>query len=207
MVLQIPQSLARFKQIELAAGTHVFKPGDNCQNFFYLLEGSIRVDMLAHSGRSIMLYRFGAGETCVLTTACLFSQEKYSASATVEASVKAIMVSASEFQAELVANTEFRDIVFKTFALRMSSLMSKIDDVAFTPLDIRLATRLLELTGNEENIAVVTHEQLALDIGSAREVVSRRLKAWEKKNWVVNQRGLIKIIEQDHLRFLIKTSE
>ena len=94
-----PACISKAHQVSLKAGTQVFGAGDPCRNFYFLLEGSIRVDLISRNGKSIMLYRFGEGETCILTTSCLLGGEDYSAEAHVEKDTVAIAVPESEFQA------------------------------------------------------------------------------------------------------------
>ena len=186
--------------IELPENTPVFSPGDQCSKFFYLLSGSVRVDMLSKSGKEILLYRVNPGETCVITTACLISRERYSASATIEKKSRVCVVDAENFQEALVKSSAFRNLVFKTFADRMAALLSKIEEISFTPLEARLAKRLLELDDDQKNVLKVTHEQLAQDLGSAREVISRKLSLWEKQKLIHRQRGKIQLVYVEQLK-------
>ncbi|MEE9375113.1 MAG: Crp/Fnr family transcriptional regulator [Rhizobiaceae bacterium] len=196
--MQIPTFLAKAHKVSLQAGQQVFTAGDPCRNFYYLLEGSVRVDLIARNGKSIMLYRFGAGETCILTTSCLLGGADYNAEAHVEEETIALAMPHHEFQSLLGTSEGFRKLVFGSFATRLASMMNRIDEVAFSPLDNRLAHRLLELS-NEQGQVQATHEQLAADIGSAREVVSRRLGNWQKSSLIERYRGGLKIVSKKGL--------
>lgn len=196
-----PDCLSQAQPVHLKPGDKVFGVGDPCQNFYYLLEGTIRVDLVARGGKSVLLYRFGANETCILTTSCLMAGEDYNAEAHVETDVQALALPHSTFLNLLNTSAEFRELVFNSFATRLAMMMSKIDEVAFQPLDSRLAARLLDLNSNADEIEI-THEQLAADLGSAREVVSRRLAGWEKQGIISRERGALKIISHKGLEAL-----
>ena len=190
-------------EIAAPAGARVFRPGDPCERFVVLVEGAIRVDLVSHSGRSILLYRFGAGETCVLTTACLLSGEAYNAEATVERDAKLRVLSKRQFEQQMATSAGFREFVFTSFADRLSNVMARIEDVAFTAIDARLAGCLLQHADASDAVRA-THDQLASDIGSAREVVSRKLAAWERQHLVARGRGEIVIQNRDALLHLAR---
>lgn len=198
MTTNLPDCLANAQTVSLKHGDKVFGAGDPCQNFYYLLEGSIRVDLLARGGKSVLLYRFGANETCILTTSCLLAGEDYNAEAHVETDILALALPHSAFLKCLETSAEFRQLVFNAFATRLSAMMEKIDEVAFYPLDSRIATRLLDLSTNTKTLEI-THEQIAADLGSAREVVSRRLAGWEKEGLIMRHRGGLEITSRKGL--------
>lgn len=183
------------------AGTQLFKAGDECANFVYLVSGSVRVDLLTSTGRSVVLYRFGEAETCILTTSCLIGHQHYCAEAVVEKDAAALLLNSSQFQIKLVEDRAFQHLVFSSFASRLSSLMGKIEDVAFGSIDVRLASRICELAAGKPDIKA-THEQLSADIGSAREVVSRKLAQWEAKGLVERRRGGLRLLDLDELKNL-----
>ena len=190
----IPNCLKGMNKIHMPKGTVVFEPGSNCNQFAYILSGKIRVDLLGGRGKPIMLYRFGGGETCILTTSCLLSGDTYNATATIEEDVEAIVVPMSQFDAMLTNSSEFRQIVFHSFSERLSTMMVKIEQIAFVPVEQRLAERLTQLPAQNGQFIQITHDQLAADIGTAREVISRKLKLWEKQGIVIRNRGQISII-------------
>lgn len=189
----LPEGLTGGQLVTLPAGTRVFQAGDACTQFFYLIEGAIRVDLIAKGGRAILLYRFGADETCILTTSCLLSGDQYCAEAHTESEVKAYVVPFASFEAQLNSSEDFRRLVFSSFSERLASMMGKIEEVAFTPIETRLAMRLLEMRPADDTVHV-THDQLAVDLGTAREVVSRKLAQWEKSGLIVRARGTLRLI-------------
>ena len=201
MQVVVPSYLIEYPILSLSAGAKVFKTGDSCEQFVYLLDGSIRVDLISVSGKEIMLYRFGSGQTCVLTTACLLSGEAYSAEATVEWDSRAIVLSLSQFQIQLDQSQPFRQLVFTSFAQKLASMMAKIEEISFRSLERRLASSLMGLAEHNSKLSV-THEQLALLSGSAREVVSRKLGQWQDLGWLIRGRGCIEIVKPAEIQRL-----
>ncbi|MEL6212111.1 MAG: Crp/Fnr family transcriptional regulator [Pseudomonadota bacterium] len=201
-----PDCLADAAVVSLPAGAPVFHAGDPCSNFYYLLDGSIRVDLVAASGKAVLLYRFGAGQTCVLTTSCLLSGDDYSAEATVEEDARACVLPMAAFQEKLNASADFRAVVFGSFSQRLAAMMGKVEDIAFTPIETRLAERLLNLAGDALTVSA-THDRLAADLGTSREVVSRKLAKWEKSGLIERGRGAIAIVDAPSLKRLTAAAD
>jgi len=154
--------------------------------------GRIRVQQVSESGREIVLYRIGDGESCVLTTACLLAHERYSAEAIAETEVSALVVPRISFERLVAESQRFRDFVFMAYASRITDLMLLVEDIAFGHIDIRLAQRLLELTDRVDSLSL-THHELSVELGTAREVISRQLKEFERRGWIRLERGRIVI--------------
>ena len=144
---KIPDCLKPFDKVSILAGSRIFQSGDVCHQFVYLLEGSIRVDLISLSGKEVMLYRFGSGETCILTTSCLLSGEAYTAEAIAEQDIRAVVVSLVQFQKLLNESQDFRQLVFTSFAQRLTLMIAKIEEIAFMALDCRLARVLVDMAG------------------------------------------------------------
>ncbi len=183
---------ARFR-----AGDVIAAPGSDCAHFIVVRTGGVRVDLLSPSGRQVLLYRFGAGETCVLTTASLFSGAPYAAEARAETDVEAALITAAQFHDRVRASEPFRRMVFETFSRRLADAMAKIDEIAFQPLAARLAALLIRIA--TDGLARGTHESFAIDIGTAREVVSRALADWERAGWIERRRGAVALLAPDAL--------
>lgn len=177
----------------LPAGTRVFGEGSPCQAYLILLDGEVRVQKVAESGREIVLYRVLAGETCVVTTACLMSGIDYDAEGIADTDIQAQILPAAGFRELLATSEAFRDFVFRAYGSRISSLLMLIDEVAFGRMDRRLAACLLARAKGGAELAA-THQDLAVELGSAREVVSRLLKEFERKGWVELSRGRIRLL-------------
>jgi CRP/FNR family transcriptional regulator len=163
------------RAVRVPAGTTLFRPGEPCGAYVMVLEGSVRVQMVAETGREIVLYRVRRGETCVITTSCLMAGEDYAAEGVAETDVRAVMVPTGSFRDLMDRAPAFRDFVFASFGSRVTELMLLIQEVAFRRLDVRLARFLLDR--REPSGAIpLTHHQIAVELGTAREVVSRLLK-------------------------------
>lgn len=197
----VPDCLKGSNIVSLPKGMRVFQSGDACDQFFYLLKGVVRVDLISLSGKAIMLYRVGSDQTCVLNTSCLLSGNDYCAEAHIEEDVEACIISHSEFEAKLNQSAEFRKLVFLSFSERLASMMSKIEEVAFVPIDTRLAARVLQLQHGNATIKI-THDELATDLGTAREVISRKLAQWEKLGMIERGRGSLTILNSEQLQYL-----
>lgn len=194
------------QKIALPAGAKVFRAGDLCETFYYIIDGTIRVDLMTEDGRSVLLYNINPGQTCVLTTACIMSGDAYAAEATAETSVTAYAMAKPAFDAQMQTSPAFRTLVFGSFGTRMAAMMGKVDEVAFQSLDARLARRLLSL-GNASPRIAITHDQLAHDLGSAREVISRKLKAWDVSGLINRDRGTVTLLQPDKLRILTTSGD
>lgn len=183
--------------VRLEPGQFAFRSGDHCNAYFILIDGSVRVQLLSAEGREITLYRVRPGGTCVLTTSCLLGRQDYPAEAIAETAVETIVIPADFFQLALDRVPAFREQVFSGFSGRLTNMIDRISELAFTPIDARLASALLEMyrDGDEH----VTHQQLAVELGTAREVVSRHLKRFETRGWLKLGRGRISVTDAESL--------
>ena len=191
----------RSRIIRVPKDTVVFGPGKAPDNLLLLLDGSLRVQQVSEGGREIVLYRVHAGESCVLTTACLLAYEEYSAEGITETEVEAVAIPKSVFDDLIASSKEFRRFVFTAYSKRITDLFLVIEEVAFRRVDIRLAQKLLELAGDSATLHA-THQQLATELGTAREVVSRLLQDFQRRGWVSLSRGSVELTEKAGLRDL-----
>ena len=198
--------LAMATRAALPAGSTLFRPGDPCTQFFILLAGSVRVHRLARSGREMVLYHVHAGESCILTTLCLLSAEAYSAGAIVEQEVQALAVPQDGFHRLMNSSEGFRRLVFTSYAQRMADLMERIEALSDIPVDMRLAGYLLECAGPTGSV-LTTHQALATEIGTAREVVSRALGRLEHLGVLQLSRGQIDIRDRRHLEVMAQADQ
>jgi CRP/FNR family transcriptional regulator len=189
------------KVVRLPAGTRIFGPGQAPEAYLLLIEGSVRVQQVSESGREIVLYRVAGGESCALTTACLMGYEEYQAEGIAETDVEAVAIPRATFDDLIARSAEFRRFVFTAFSRRVTDLFRVIDEVAFSRIDVRLAQRLLELADANRHIDL-THQQLAAELGTAREVISRQLNEFQRRGWISTSRGAIDIARPEALRQL-----
>ena len=187
--------------LKIPAGTTVFGPGKTPDYFLLLLRGTVRVQKTSANGREIVLYRVSAGESCVLTTACLLADENYLAEGITESDIEVVTLSRAAFD-ELVAVSDiFRKFVFNAYSSRLTDLVQMIDEIAFSRIDIRLAQRLTKLADSDGRLAM-THQALAQELGTAREVISRQLLEFQRRGWISVSRGQILLSNRDELQRL-----
>ncbi len=184
----------------MAAPTaHVlFDINDSCQAFVMVLSGAIRVIKPAVSGREILLYRVLPGDSCILTVGCLLGHRSYPARGVVEQDVRLIAFSVETFNRLLDQSSTFRQLVFQFFSDRINHLMELVEGVAFLPVEQRLAALLVDHAPQIET----THQHLADELGTVREVVSRHLKDFEGRGLVHLDRGRIQILNPAALAHL-----
>ncbi|WP_442755438.1 Crp/Fnr family transcriptional regulator [Methylocystis sp. JAN1] len=186
---------------QIPRGAVLFRPGDQCVHFPLIVAGTVRVQRVTESGREIVLYRVSTNETCILTTASLLSDDAYSAEGIAETDVTAYIVPAERFANLMSVSASFRAVVFDGYSRRIATLMSRIEEIVCTRINVRLAERLLALRGADNRISV-TQQALAADLGTAREVVGRTLKSFERSGWVKLSRGGAEITDANALRAL-----
>lgn len=182
----------------LSEDTVLFQPGDAVRGYVIVLAGRIGVYLVGPNGREILLYDVIRGSSCIQSTLGLLGGEDYSAEAVVEAEAQAVLLPRAMFLDLIDDDPQFRKLVFTAFAQRMQSTMHILERVAFQPVDARLAEFLLSRAENGEVQA--TQQDIASAIGSAREVVSRRLEAMKKRGWLAHERGRVTILNADALR-------
>lgn len=181
--------------LTIPAGTTLFDDTQPCRGFPFILEGAIRVAKLAANGRELPLYRVTPGETCIITSSCLLGNVPYNARGTTESETLMVLLPQAFF-AELLAQPAFRNFIFQLFAERMADLMQLVEEVAFRKLDQRLAALLL----GKGRLVRATHQQLADELGSVREMVSRLLKGFAEQRLVALGREQIEILDAAGLR-------
>ena len=196
---------ARLRQVarirRIAQGDQVFGPANIPDSLLFLYDGTIRVSQSSDGGREIVLYRVDAGESCVLTTACMLAEEAYNAEGIAETDIVAIALPKLAFDRLVAEEPAFRSFVFAAYSRRLVDLLRVVDDVAFGRIDVRLAERLLSLAGDFREISA-THQQLASELGTAREVISRVLQDFQKRGFIEQSRGRIALTDRQALQAL-----
>jgi CRP/FNR family transcriptional regulator len=188
--------LAEGLERNLPAGTVMFDEAQPCQGFPFVLDGSIGVSKLSDSGREIQLYRVEAGESCILTSTCLLGSIDYDARGVALTDVSLFTLPRPTFERLLRTSEAFRRYAFRLFAERISDLMQTVEAVAFRRLDQRLATLLLERGPTVR----ATHQQLADELGSVREIVSRIVGSFAERGLVRTGREQITVLDAAGLR-------
>jgi len=197
----VDRLLASAQPVTVASGTVLFDEKNPCRGFPLVLEGSIRVVKAAPNGRELPLYRVIPGETCIMTSSCLLGHTDYSARGVAECETRLLMLPSEVFGA-LLDHPAFRDFVFSLFSERIAELMQLVEEVAFRKLDQRLAALLL----GKGRVLHATHQQLADELGSVREVVSRLLKGFAEQGLVSLGRERVEILDPAGLRAVASVS-
>lgn len=190
--------LAAAHRIHIKKDAHVYEEGAACERYLLISKGAIRVQKVTPGGHEIVLYHIGPGQACELTTACLIGGHQYPAEAVTESAVQAVSFSREGFNELVTHCPPFRDFVYQHVERGVTELVSLIEQVAFGHMDARLAQCLLRLANRERRVEM-THHEVAAELGSAREVVSRLLKEFERHGWVKLHRGHIDIINGEAL--------
>lgn len=183
--------------VTFPAGRQLFYPGSVCENYLLVLTGAVKVQIMSNNGREVLLYHVRSGDSCVLTTSCLLSGDCYPAEAISEGEVQAFAMSSHAFYRCMEQSAFFREFVFKNFSSRLANLINRMETVVFDTIDQRMCKVLLE---SGEKVIAKTHHELAYELGTAREVVSRHLKNFENYGWISLKRGTVDIINREALR-------
>jgi len=177
--------------LRVAAGGVLFDAGQPCRGFPLVLEGSVRVAKGSESGREILLYRVGPGQACILSGGCLLGHSDYSARGVAEEDVTVLNIPPELFQSLMVESEPFRRFVFGMYGERLAEVMELVDEVAFRRLDQRLAQLLV----HRGPVIEATHQKLADELGSVREIVSRLLRSFESRGWVRLERERVTVLD------------
>lgn len=183
--------------LEVAAGTVLFDEGTPCRGFPLVLDGEIRVARGSPQGRSLELYRVSAGELCVVSTSCLFGHRTMVAHGVTARATRLVVLSPPGFDA-CCAHEPFRRFVFGIFAERLADLMALVEAVAFQRLDQRLAATLL----GHGQVVHTSHQALADQLGTVREIVTRLLRQFERAGWIRVTRERTELLDASALRKL-----
>jgi CRP/FNR family transcriptional regulator len=195
----------RSARVSLPAGAVVFAPGLPAESFLLLLTGTVRVQQVSSGvGARSCCIGFPAGRPCIMTTSCLLSDEMYAAEGVAETDVDAIALPKTAFEEALARSPGFRRVVFADYSHRIADLMHVVEEVAFERLDKRLAQCLLN-RADTDGVVTATQQELAAELGSAREVVGRMLKELERRGWVAVSRGRVTIHDRAKLETLVES--
>ncbi|MBN1333324.1 MAG: Crp/Fnr family transcriptional regulator [Synergistales bacterium] len=195
----LTQSLSRATLLTLKAGSPVFEELQPCNAFPFVLTGIIRVYKQSVNGRELSLYNVTPGGTCVVTAGCLLGDELYNACGSVKEDCDLVMMSSRDFE-NLLTSRVFREFIFSLFSKRILELMQLVEEVAFEKLDKRLASLLLR-QGRDIRIS---HQELADELGTVREMITRLLNSFSESGLIALSRGRVKILYEPGLQALIE---
>lgn len=189
---EILDELSNGEVLEFRAGTVILKEHQFIKEIPLVLEGSIKLRKLDQTGREIVFYHIEPGESCILSITSCLNEKESQAEAIVEKNTRLLVVDASKIRSWMERFPTWRKFVFRLYYERMAELMGLLDLVIFKSVDTRLIQYLKQKAIRNE--IEVTHQQLAGQLGTAREVISRLLKQMEKEELISLERGKIKIL-------------
>jgi len=169
----------------------IYSEGDSCSAIAFILSGEIRVYKTGATGREITLYEIGKGDTCILNASCILSDMSYPANAVSVEAGEMLLFPAADFRRLIEKYEDVRNFVFNLLTRRLTSVMTLVEEVAFGRMDERLINYL-----RERAVAAqldTTHQDIANDLGTSREVISRLLKDFEREGRIVLSRSLIQL--------------
>jgi CRP/FNR family transcriptional regulator len=178
----------------------LFDAQQPCRGFPLLLEGSVRVAKTSSGGREIQLYRVEPGQGCILSGGCLLGHADYAATGIAETDVVILNIPPALFQELLLHFEPFRQFVFGMYGERLGVDVHLVEEVAFRKLDTRLAQLLL----HRGPVVEASHQKLADELGSVREVVSRLLRSFEDRGWVKLARERIDVVDGAALAMAVR---
>ena len=193
-------ALSKSRLVAFEAGTRIFEELQPCNAFPFILSGKIRVYKQAVNGRELSLYSVTPGDACVVTAGCLLGDEPYNASGVVKTDSTLVMMASDDFE-DLLSSRVFRGYIFSLFSRRILELMRLVEEVAFQKLDRRLASLLLQ-RGRFLN---VSHQELADELGTVREMISRVLKSFSDTGLIALGRERIEILDESALRRVLES--
>jgi CRP/FNR family transcriptional regulator len=182
------------RSASIPAGSQIYREGDACSAIAFVLSGNIRVYKVGQTGREITLYEIGPGETCILNASCILSGQTYPAYAVAIDDVNVVLVPSAVFRRMVSEDESLRSFVFMLLSQRLSGVMELVEEVAFRRMDARLMDYLIEKSENGR--LEMTHQRIANDLGTSREVVSRLLKDIERQGQIGLSRNAITLLKQ-----------
>ena len=191
---QVEKALKNVRRLTLKAGTVVYEELQSCNAYPFVLSGNVRVVKRSETGREIALYNVTPGDACVVSSVCLLGNKPYNALGVVQSDCELLMMPANDFD-HLLSIKVFREFIFSLFSRRVLDLMLLIDEVAFRKLDQRLARLLISKGTTLE----MSHQQLADELGTVREMITRILSGFADRQWVRLNRGSMEIVDRQEL--------
>ena len=183
---------------------HTIREGHILQHAMFIVKGTVRVYKISEQGREITLYRVQSGQSCVLMMASILGETEYEASASIEVESEILIIPAGIFRLWMDNYRPLRQFIYKQFIHRINVVTSLLENIAFKPINYRLAHLLFNNTNEKTATLMITHDQLAVELGTAREVISRSLKDFQDRGILSLTRGKISLMDRLALEEIIK---
>ncbi len=198
-------AIAKSRIQHYAPGDEIFREGEACSEFFVIVEGRVRLQHINDAGHEIAIEHLGEGQACRLNLSCVLGGDRQQADAIAERATRVVFIPAKAFNTAVSSSNKLRQYVFNTLDHALNDLVTLVDEVAFDEMDRRLAKRLLALSMETPQV-MVTHQEIANELGTAREVISRLLKQFTTRGWIHCKRGHIDILDREALKALATTA-
>lgn len=198
------QNVDNYPKIKIPKGVMVYTEGDLCDGIPYILKGAIRVTKIGRNGRELTLYHVKQDETCILAATTVLLNTTYPANAIVDEDVEALLIPTQEFKDQMIYNNDLKKFVYSTILERYFEIISFVDEVILHSTDERILKFLLKNSTKNNDIIKITHDRIASELGSVREVISRVLKYFEQIGAITLCRGKIKIVNREILEQKMK---
>ena len=192
------------QKVSLSKKQFICLEGDFCQHLPLIISGSVRVYKIGETGREITLYHLEKGDSCIMTASCIMSQKEFPAFAVTETEVVAFTIPANNLREWVKHNPIWQDYIFGLLSQRLANVIEIVEEVAFRRMDSRIASYLVKIGDNNAETIQITHEEIAQELGTSREVVSRILKTFEKQRLLCLSRGKIQLKNWEELEKIAK---
>lgn len=176
----------------------VYNPGKKCKGMIKVIKGTLKVFMISEEGREITLYKIREGEVCTLSSSCIMEEIAFDIYIKAGERTEILVTNAVCLKSIMNKNLNLENYIYKQAASKFTEIMWTIEELLFTSVDKRLALFLLKEETN--NIVELTHEEISVELGTAREVISRILKKFEKEELIKTFRGKIEIKDKNKLK-------
>ncbi|MEN8207507.1 MAG: Crp/Fnr family transcriptional regulator [Pseudomonadota bacterium] len=202
------EAIKHLEPVTVPGGTQAYVTGDECRNFLLLLKGNIRIYASGRGGREIVLYRIQPGEFCILSLVSFIQGSSFPANAVTENQVQALVMDRNLFKRTMRNSQALCDIMMMELSNRFIEVINRVQELAFEPLDIRMANLLCRRFREEHGATIdITHSQLAQELGTTREVASRMLKDLERGNYIILSRGRVSLHDNEAIGRMYQLGE
>ena len=202
------EAIQHLEPVTVPGGTQAYITGDECRNFLLLLKGNIRVYASGRGGREIVLYRIQPGEYCILSLVSFLHGSSFPANAVTENQVQALVMDRNVFIRAMKRSPALCDIMMMELSHRFMEVINRVQELAFEPLDIRMANLLCRRFREEHGTTIeITHSQLAQELGTTREVASRMLKDLERGSYIRLSRGSVSLTDNEAIGRMYQLGE
>jgi CRP/FNR family transcriptional regulator, anaerobic regulatory protein len=193
------EELDQLIHVDVKTGHTILSEGDCCHTVAFVYSGEMKITKINKNGREVNLYKVSPGQTCILTVTSTLSNQPYPAYAIASQDTKLFLIEKRLFMALLRRNDDLQKLINQTTADRFINLMGLFDDLFFRRIDERVVDFLLENLHDDQSSLPMTHEEIAAELGTSREVVSRVMKHLEKAGCIRLARGKVWMLSREKL--------